>query len=176
MSEVAPAKAGKSAAIAGGIFVLAVVAIILFDREGWYEWVKALHVISVISWMVGQLYLPRLFVYHADAALDGISDKRTEMLSVMEKRLLKVIMTPAMIVSWVTGLTLVGQWGFSEPWVIIKLLAVVGLTVFHFWLAGAQKNLAAGVSGRSANFWRALNEIPTVLLIVIVIMVIVKPF
>lgn len=163
--------------------VLSIAMIAIFDGDNWYAWVKALHVIAVISWMVGLLYLPRLFVYHAEALRDipatGAeveSLAKTSMLSVMETRLMKVIMTPAMIVVWISGLVLVGRWGFSEGWVLVKLASVLGLTVFHFWMAGQRKKIEAGQSSYTPRGWRALNEIPTLGLIIIVIMVIVKPF
>jgi putative membrane protein len=172
-------RAGTPAAIFGGIVVLAIGLIALFDPSGWYEWVKALHVITVISWMVGLLYLPRLFVYHSEALLLAdvqAVEARADMLVTMETRLMKIIMTPAMILTWISGLTLVGRWGFSEPWLWLKLSVVIALTVFHFWMAGQRKKLAAGTSDYSPKGWRALNEIPTLGLIIIVIMVIVKPF
>lgn len=140
------------------------------------EWVKALHVISVIAWMAGLLYLPRLFVYHCDAA-DG--SKQSDTFIIMERRLLKAIMTPAMFLSWVFGLWLV--FGFhmasvGDIWAWIKGVCIVGLTGVHFHLSGLQKAFAVGQNVKPSRYFRLLNEVPTVLMIIIVIMVIVKPF
>lgn len=139
-----------------------------------YLWVKALHVIAVISWMAGMVYLPRLFVYHADAESDGDADMT---FKVMERRLLKVIMTPAMLISWIAGLWLTYAAVFYiDVWFWIKFAAVVGMTAMHFYLARSVKRFERGENLIEAGRWRALNEIPTVLMIVSVIMVIVKPF
>ncbi len=140
------------------------------------EWVKALHVISVIAWMAGLLYLPRLFVYHCDAEPGS---KQSETFIVMERRLLKAIMTPAMICSWIFGLWL--AFGFqviavNDVWAWIKGLSVVGLTAIHYHLASYQRAFASNTNTRSSKFFRVINEAPTLLMIVIVIMVIVKPF
>ena len=140
------------------------------------EWVKALHVISVIAWMAGLLYLPRLFVYHCDAEPGS---KQSETFIIMERRLLKAIMTPAMISSWVLGLWL--AFGFqmvaaNDIWAWIKGLSVIGLTGVHFHLASYQRAFANNANTKSAKFFRMINEAPTLLMIVIVIMVIVKPF
>ncbi|MEO0636930.1 MAG: protoporphyrinogen oxidase HemJ [Pseudomonadota bacterium] len=171
-----PAKAGRSAGIFAAVVLAVIVAIAVFDGSNWPVWVKAVHVIAVISWMVGLLYLPRLYVYHSEALELGIDgESRASMLEVMEVRLIKVIATPAMLVSWIAGLALIGFAGISG-WFWVKLAAVLGLTVFHFYLAGARKKLAAGHPVRSPNGWRIMNEVPTLLLILVVVMVIVKPF
>lgn len=140
-----------------------------------YLWLKAGHVISVIAWMAGIFYLPRLYVYHAEQA--EAVPQMVPVLEVMERRLLKAIMTPAMIATWVFGLAILGGAGFdwSAAWPWIKVVCVLGMTVFHMWCAGERKRLAAGTmkSGRS---YRMMNEVPTVLLILIVIAVIVRPF
>ncbi len=139
-----------------------------------YPWIKALHVLAVISWMVGMLYLPRLFVYHA-----GVSAQSSEaaLFAVMEKRLQRFIMLPALLVTWITGLVLAiqGQW-FKAGWLHGKLLLVVILTGLHGYLSVERKRLAAGTSQRDARFFRIINEVPTLLLIGIVILVVVKPF
>jgi putative membrane protein len=139
------------------------------------EWVKALHVISVIAWMAGMLYLPRLFVYHAVAEIG--SDK-SETFKVMERRLLKGIINPAMIASWVFGLWLViGGWvSFSEGWLHAKLLFVVLLTACHGILAKHVRLFAQDKNSKPQKFFRIINEVPTVLMILIVILVVVKPF
>ena len=139
-----------------------------------YEWIKALHVIAVISWMAGMLYMPRLFVYHCDAE---IGSKQSETFKVMERRLLKVIINPAMIVTWLAGLYLAwsGHW-FSAPWLQGKLLLVLVLSGVHGFFAGCVKAFAADRNSYSHKFYRIINEVPTVLMIGIVILVIVKPF
>ena len=139
------------------------------------EWVKALHVIAVISWMAAMLYLPRLFVYHCGAEKGSV---QSETFKVMERRLMGAIMTPAMIVSWLAGLTLVFyfevvDWTSIWPW--IKALAVLILTGVHFLLVSKVKAFAEDKNTHPARYYRILNEIPTLLMIVIVIMVIVKP-
>ncbi|MCD7058426.1 protoporphyrinogen oxidase HemJ [Pelagibacterium xiamenense] len=142
----------------------------------WYPWVLSLHVISVIAWMAGSLYLPRLFVYHADAEPGSV---QSETFKVMERRLLRGITTPAMIASWVFGLTLAFGFGvvdFSQGWMWVKAAFVIALSGFHGLLARHQKAFAADKNDKPARYYRMINEIPTVLMIVIVIMVIVKPF
>lgn len=139
-----------------------------------YNLLLALHIIAVVSWMAGIFYLPRLFVYHADSETGS---RQAETFKVMEERLLRVIMTPAMVVTWLTGLSLVwaGGWG-SARWLWAKLVLVAAMTVFHFWLAAQRRDFAADRNRRAARVYRIANEIPTVLLILIVILVVVKPF
>ena len=141
-----------------------------------YEWVKVIHLLAVISWMAGLLYLPRLMVYHAGADKGG---ELSETLKVMERRLLKAIMTPAMIVSWIFGIwlgVLQGLWSELPFWFLSKVVLVVAMTVMHFWLAGQVKMFAADRNVRAARIFRIVNEVPTVLMIGIVCLVIVKPF
>ena len=139
-----------------------------------YEWIKALHVIAVIAWMAGMLYLPRLFVYHCEAEAGS---KQSETFKVMERRLLKAIINPAMIVSWLAGLYLAwaGQF-FSAGWFHGKLLLVLLLSGVHGFFARYVKDFAADRNVRSQKFYRVINEVPTILMIGIVILVIVKPF
>jgi protoporphyrinogen IX oxidase len=139
-----------------------------------YEWVKALHIIAVISWMAGMLYLPRLFVYHCEAE---VGSKQSETFQLMEGRLLRAIMTPAMIVTWLAGLYLAwsGHW-FASGWLHGKLVLVIVLSGVHGFFSRCVKDLAAGRNPRSQKFYRILNELPTVLMIFIVILVVVKPF
>jgi len=139
-----------------------------------YEWIKALHVIAVIAWMAGMLYLPRLFVYHCDAELGST---QSETFKLMERRLLKAIINPAMIVTWVAGLYLawVGHW-FSAHWLHGKLLLVVAMSAVHGFLARCVKDFAADRNQRPPKFYRVINELPTALMIGIVILVVVKPF
>ncbi len=143
---------------------------------GFYPWIKALHVIAVISWMAGMLYLPRLFVYHVEAAPG--SDK-SDTFKVMERRLLRAIINPAMGLAWIFGLLMLATPGivdWSEGWIYVKLVAVVLMSGLHGQLSRWRKDFEADRNRRSARFYRLANEVPTVLLIVIVIMVIVKPF
>ncbi|MBV9260579.1 MAG: protoporphyrinogen oxidase HemJ [Pseudolabrys sp.] len=142
-----------------------------------YLWIKALHVISVIAWMAGMLYLPRLFVYHADAAPG--SDK-SETFKIMERRLLKAIINPAMIATWVFGLTMVYLMGWDafvqSHWLHAKLLFVLVMSGLHGYFVRLFKTFAADRNTRPAKFYRIVNEIPTALLIVIVALAVVKPF
>ncbi|GGH33646.1 membrane protein [Alsobacter metallidurans] len=139
-----------------------------------YDWIKALHVIAIIAWMAGMLYLPRLFVYHADAVKG--SDK-SETLKLMERRLLKAIINPAMIVAWIAGLWLVWQGGWWKAgWFHGKFALVLLMSGVHGMLSRYVKNFAADRNEKPARFYRILNEVPTVLMIGIVILVIVKPF
>ncbi len=139
-----------------------------------YLWIKAVHVIAIISWMAGLLYLPRLFVYHT--TVKPRSDT-SETFKVMERRLIKAIMTPAMVLAWILGLIMAVDGGlFSQGWFHVKLACVVAMTVAHFFLARAKDDFAADRNGRSEKFYRVINEVPTLLMIVIVIVVIVKPF
>lgn len=143
-----------------------------------FPWVKALHVIAVISWMAGLLYLPRLMVYHVERGTLG--SEISETFKVMEGRLLRVIMTPAMMVAWVCGLLMLFTPGIvdfgSFNWIYIKLAAVVGMSVFHEWLGKRVKEFANDANTRSSRTYRLMNEVPTVLMIVIVVMVIARPF
>lgn len=140
-----------------------------------YPWTKALHIVAVIAWMAGLFYLPRLFVYHAEAASPG--DDRDAIFQVMERRLLRAIMIPAMIATWLFGLALVltpgiVDWGSVWPWT--KAAGVLGLTWFHHWLGVQQKALAQGTCTISGRRFRLMNEVPTLLLIVIVFSVVLK--
>ena len=139
-----------------------------------YLWLKALHVIAVISWMAGMLYLPRLFVYHAGTKLGS---EQAETFKVMEGRLLKFIMTPAMIVTWLAGIALVvlGQW-VGAGWLHAKLALVLVMTVIHGLLSHWMTEFAYDRNTHTQKFFRIVNEIPTLLLILIVILVVVKPF
>ena len=139
-----------------------------------YDWLKAFHVIAVIAWMAGMLYLPRLFVYHSEAPKGSI---QSETFKIMERRLLKAIINPAMIVTWVLGLYLVwdGGW-YTSGWLHAKVLLVLILSGLHGVYVRRLKDFAADKNTRPAKYYRILNEVPTVLMIGIVILVIVKPF
>jgi putative membrane protein len=141
-----------------------------------YFWVKAFHIISIIAWMAGLLYLPRLFVYHAGVAANSDT---SQTFKVMERRLLRAIMTPAMIATYVFGIVLAmtpGVVDWHEGWFIAKLCLVAALTVIHFMLANWRRDFAADRNRRSARFYRIVNEVPTLLMIFIVILVVVRPF
>jgi protoporphyrinogen IX oxidase len=139
-----------------------------------YEWIKALHVIAVISWMAGMLYLPRLFVYHCEAEPGS---KQSETFKVMERRLLKAIINPAMIVTWLAGLYLAwkGHW-YTSPWFHAKFLLVLAMSGVHGAFSRLVRDFAADRNTLSQKFYRIINEVPTVLMVLIVILVIVKPF
>ena len=139
-------------------------------------WIKALHIIAVIAWMAGLLYLPRLFVYHCEAALGSA---RAAMLEVMERRLLRAIMTPAMIAVFVLGIALLYARGFADfedGWLHAKLALVLGLAAAHGLMARWRRDFANGANSRGQRFYRIANEVPTVLMIAIVILSVVKPF
>ncbi len=142
-----------------------------------YPWTKALHLISVISWMAGLFYLPRLFVYHADQEAGSVA---SEMLKVMERRLLRVIMNPAMVATWGFGIVLAATPGVvdwaGDGWFHVKLAAILVLTWVHHWLARRMKEFQRDGNTHAAQIYRMMNEVPTLGMVVIVIMVIVKPF
>ncbi len=141
----------------------------------YYLWVKALHVIAVIAWMAGLFYLPRLFVYHAEQVPTGSATDA--MFQTMERRLLRAIMNPSMIATWVFGLCLVftpGIVDWSEVWPWTKATAVLAMTWFHHWLGLRRKDFAAGRNIRAGRQYRIMNEVPTLLLVLIVVSVIVK--
>ena len=141
----------------------------------YYLLFKSLHLISVISWMAGLLYLPRIFVYHAENSDDR---KISDVFKIMEKKLYFYIMTPAMILSWIFGLLLIHEIGFkqlSQTWMLLKLLFVVLLTVYHFYLGKTLNQFKLDQNKHSHKFFRVINEIPTILLILIVFVVIFKP-
>ena len=136
---------------------------------------KSLHLISVISWMAGLLYLPRIFVYHAQNSSQPII---SEVFKIMEKKLFFFIMTPAMILSWLFGLLLIHEIGFEQLgqiWMILKLVFVVLLTIYHFYLGSILNQFKLNLNEHSHKFFRYINEIPTILLILIIFVVVFKP-
>lgn len=140
-----------------------------------YLWIKALHIISVIAWMAGLFYLPRLFVYHVERV--GSEGETHELFQTMERRLLRAIMNPAMIATWVFGLCLVFtpglvDWDYVWPWT--KAAAVLGMTWFHHWLGRRRKDFITGTNNLTGRQYRLMNEVPTVLLVVIVFSVVLK--
>ena len=141
-----------------------------------YPWIKAFHVISLIAWMAGMFYLPRLYVYHCQVAVGSAESER---FKIMERRLLKQIINPAMIATWIFGILLLATPGvvvWSSGWWYVKLISVLGLTGFHGAASKWRKNFLNDRNTKSEKFYRIANEVPTVLMIIIVIMVIVKPF
>ena len=141
----------------------------------WLLWLKALHIISVVAWMAGLFYLPRLFVYHSGVSPGG---EASELFKTMERRLMAAIMRPAMVVSLLSGgfLLSLAQFGLSQFWVEGKLAAVLLLILFHGLLEVHLRQFAMNLRTRTGRYFRIINEIPTVLLIIIVIFVVVKPF
>ncbi|HEY8440742.1 MAG TPA: protoporphyrinogen oxidase HemJ [Xanthobacteraceae bacterium] len=139
-----------------------------------YDWLKAVHVIAIIAWMAGMLYLPRLFVYHCGTPAGS---ELSETFKLMERRLLKVIINPAMILSWILGVWLgvAGGW-FSSGWLSLKLVLVLALSALHGFYVRWVRDFARDQNRHSARFYRIVNEVPTVLLIGIVILAVVKPF
>ncbi len=142
-----------------------------------YPWTKSLHVISVIAWMAGLFYLPRLYVYHVERV--GVGGETDALFQTMEVKLLRVIMNPAMVATWVFGLALVWtpgvvDWGAVWPWA--KAAGVVGMTWFHHWLGRRRKEFVRGENRRTGRDYRIMNEVPTLLLVLIVVAVIARPF
>ena len=144
-----------------------------------YEWIKAFHIISVIAWMAGMLYLPRLFVYHCAAETGSV---QSETFKVMERRLLRAIINPAMVATWVFGLWLAwlgpdSRYGwFASGWLWAKIILVLALSAVHGLLARWRKDFAQDRNRHSQKFFRIINEIPTLLMILIVLLAVLKPF
>jgi putative membrane protein len=144
-----------------------------------YEWIKAFHIIAVIAWMAGMLYLPRLFVYHCAAEVGSV---QSETFKVMERRLLHAIINPAMIATWVFGLWLAwlgpdSRYGwFASPWLWAKIALVLALSAVHGLLARWRRDFAADRNRHTQRFYRIINEVPTALMILIVLLVVLKPF
>ena len=161
------------------VVFLAVTAAILVGAIFWigpgaYDWIKALHVIAVISWMAGMLYLPRLFVYHCGVAPGS---ETSETFKVMERKLLRFIINPAMVVAWVAGLWIaIVVFQFHGGWLHTKLALVLGLSGVHGYFAKAVADFARDEGIRNHRHWRLMNEVPTLIMIAVVILVIVKPF
>lgn len=156
------------------VVALAGILLVFFYPTQSYLWVKAIHVIAVISWMAGMLYLPRLFVYHC---AEEPGSKQSETFKVMERRLLKAIINPAMGITWLAGLWLAWQSAaYQDGWFHVKFLAVLIMSGVHGYFSKAVQLFAEDRNGKPARFWRLMNEVPTVLMVIIVIMVIIKPF
>ena len=167
-------RARLRAAIALSAFAALLIGLFAWQPDDLYLWIKALHIIAVISWMAALLYMPRLFIYHTDAAPGS---EQSETFKMMEQRLLKVIMNPAMMISWALGLYLAWSlYGFQGGWLHAKLLFVVLLTLVHVHFSRAVAAFQRDENRRDARYWRLMNEAPTLLMILIVILVVVKPF
>ena len=157
-------------AVTAALFAL----LVFWNPSMLYLWLKALHVIAVISWMAGMLYMPRLFVYHCDAE---VGSKQSETFKVMEGRLLRVIINPAMIATWLLGLWLAHEGGFFKAgWFHAKFVLVIAMSAIHGFNVRWVRAFAEDRNVHSQKFYRAMNEVPTLLMIAIVILVIVKPF
>ncbi|CAM5437080.1 protoporphyrinogen oxidase HemJ [Mesorhizobium sp. UC22_110] len=173
-SAASGGQAMRRAAIAIVVFLVLAALLYLVAPEDFYPWAKAIHVIAVISWMAGMLYLPRLFVYHSETERGS---QQSETFKVMERRLLRGIINPAMVISWAFGLWLAWKgFGFQGGWLHAKLAAVVALSAVHGYLSAAVRKFAEDRNEKPARHWRIVNEIPTLLMIIIVVLVIVKPF
>jgi len=151
---------------------------IKINKMNTYLLFKSIHLIAVISWMAALLYLPRIFVYHSEAVRDNKSKDLVETFKVMERRLFIYIMNPAMIVSWIFGVLLIhtiGMDNFGFLWLQLKLLFVIILTIYHFFLLQCLRKFAENINVYSPKFYRIINEIPTILLIGVVLVVVFKP-
>lgn len=178
MGTVSERSSGANAAVRAGVsigvLVILTAALFWLAPDDFYLWAKAIHVIAVISWMAGMLYLPRLFVYHVAAEKGSV---QSETFKVMERRLLRAIINPAMTVAWVFGLWLAWKgFGFSGGWLHAKLAAVLVMSGVHGYLSAAVRKFAEDRNEKTARHWRIVNEIPTLLMIAIVVLVVVKPF
>lgn len=169
-----PASPAKRAAIALIVTAAATSAVIWALGDHAYLWVKAVHVIAIIAWMAGMLYLPRLFIYHCEAPKGS---QQSETFKVMERRLLRVIINPAMVMTWVLGLWLAWKGGFlKDGWLHAKIALVVLLSAVHGYFSVSVRRFDEDRNLVSARNWRIINEIPTLLMMGIVILVVVKPF
>jgi putative membrane protein len=162
------------AAIAIGATAALISLLLVWRPSGLYLWLKAFHIIAVIAWMAGMLYLPRLFAYHCRAEPGST---QSETFKVMERRLLRIIINPAMVASWVLGVWLAfdGAW-YRSGWLQTKVVAVIAMSALHGFMARWVKDFAADRNHHTETFYRIINEIPTILMVVIVILVVVKPF
>lgn len=167
-------KALTRALVAIAIFAVLTALLFLVVGDGAYAWIKAIHVIAVISWMAGMLYLPRLFVYHTGAEPGSV---QSETFKVMERRLLRAIINPAMVATWAAGLWLAWRgFAFQGGWLHAKIALVLVMSGLHGYLSAAVRRFAEDRNEKPARHWRIVNEIPTLLMIGIVVLVIVKPF
>lgn len=167
-------KSMMRAIIAVMLVIIGTYALFFLETQAAYLWIKSIHVIAIIAWMAGMLYLPRLFVYHS---AENLSAETSETFKLMERRLLRFIINPAMVISWIMGLWLAWKiFNFQGGWLHAKILMVVLLSGVHGFLSKNVRLFAQDKNVKSAKFWRIINEVPTVLMIIIVILVVVKPF
>jgi putative membrane protein len=172
--KVQPSRPWLGAVVALGATAVLLGLLILWRPSALYLWLKAIHVIAVIAWMAGMLYLPRLFVYHCEAEPGS---KQSETFKVMERRLLQAIINPAMVAAWVLGLWLAWDAGlFRAGWLHAKLALVLAMSAVHGMFVRYVRDFAADRNRHSQRFYRIINEVPTLLMIGIVVLVIVKPF
>ncbi|MCJ8056494.1 protoporphyrinogen oxidase HemJ [Shinella curvata] len=172
--ESAGRRARLRAAVALVVFVFVALLLVLYPPDNLYLWIKALHIIAVISWMAGLLYLPRLFVYHTDAP---VGSQQSETFKVMERRLFGTIMRPAMGLTWLLGLYLAWSvYGFQGGWLHAKLLLVFLLTGVNEYYGRAVRAFAEDRNKKTGRQWRIWNEAPALLMVLIVVMAVVKPF
>jgi putative membrane protein len=170
MSRTPTIRATAALAITAAIAGL----LVLWQPSGFYLWLKAAHLIAVIAWMAGMLYLPRLFVYHCDAAPGSA---QSETFKVMERRLLTIIINPAMVATWALGLWLAWDGDlFRAGWLHAKLALVLAMSAVHGFFSRWVRDFAGDRNHHSPGFYRAMNEVPTLLLVAIVILAVVKPF
>lgn len=173
-AQASGASAGRRAAVAIAVLLGLTALLFALDPGNFYLWAKAIHVIAVISWMAGMLYLPRLFIYHCDAEPGSV---QSETFKVMEQRLLRVIINPAMMVTWVFGLWLAWEgFSFQPGWLHAKIALVLALSGLHGYFSASVRRFSEDRNEKPARHWRLMNEGPTVLMILIVVLVIVKPF
>lgn len=174
-TDSAPGKRARlRAVVALSVFVALLAGLFAAKPDDLYLWIRALHIIAVISWMAALLYMPRLFIYHTDAPPGSV---QSETFKTMELRLLKVIMNPAMMIAWILGLYLAWSvYGFRGGWLHAKLFCVVLLTLVHVHFSRAVAAFRRDANRKSARYWRLMNEAPTLLMILIVILAVVKPF
>jgi putative membrane protein len=174
MSVQAVVRSWLRAEIALALTAAGVAALLLARPSGLYPWAKAVHVVAIIAWMAGMLYLPRLFVYHCEAEPGS---KQSETFKVMERRLLTIIMNPAMVVAWIFGLWMAFDAGlFTMNWLELKILLVLAMSGVHGFFVRCVREFGADQNQRSQKFYRAINELPTILMIGIVLLAVVKPF
>lgn len=164
----------KRVSLISGLTLALIIFLSFFLKDNASVWLKAFHVIAIISWMAGLLYLPRLMIYHCGVE---VGSPQSETFKVMEQRLLTIIMTPAMIISWILGLWLAWKSDFfGAPWFHGKLFLALCLSAVHGHFSVAARRFKEDKNQKSAFYWRMMNEVPTILMVGIVILVIVKPF
>jgi len=179
MNDMTKGRAERPGPAGRAVIALAIVAagagvLVLSDPVEFYPWIKAFHVVAVMAWMAGMLYLPRLFVYHS---LSETGSQQSETFKIMERRLLRAIINPAMIVTWILGLWLAWRgFSFTGGWLHAKIGLVVLLSGVHGYLSASVRRFAEDRNTRPTRHWRIVNEVPTLLMIAIVILVVVKPF